>query len=307
MWVPPFVGSVCRNWLRRQCQMRIHRTSNIREQVKLADRLQAELIRLIGRKISTAKQRGADSLDWENLLTEIALTAESFRITFKSCSSQNTDRRASMLCGPFFTSTAYPIPMGKSGAMMPLVQLVLYQLSAAVQDPLGDGLLQLWCDTLSLEGVIRVIPRSKVLEEAMEPFIFEVPKLCFGDDDFDGFPLPSWFNLDPVGDSIDVIDACMPGPFESQLDCSDYGRFLNQILDKDLRNDLSKFEKIAKEKTIENLTFFGTYPVIQYSNSDTNAFCLLSISDWGSSGSAEIFYKLNPGGATEYTFFSCVR
>jgi len=141
----------------------------------------------------------------------------------------------------------------------------------------------------------------------MMPFVFEVPKLCFGGGEFDGFPLPVWFNLDPVGDSIDVIDSCTPGPFESQLDCSDYGRYLNQLLDKNLRNDLEKFVLISKEKTFENLTFFGTFPAIQYDSSDTNAFCLLSISDWGSSGSAEIFYKLNPDGATEYTFFSCVR
>jgi len=191
--------------------------------------------------------------------------------------------------------------------LYPVLQLDLRDISALGKEEIGDGLLQLWCDTLSLEGVVRVVPRNKILEEAMVPFVFEVPKLCFGGGEFNGFPLPSWFNLDPFSDSIDVIDSCTPGPFESQLDCSDYGRYLNQLLDKNLRNDLEKFVLISKEKTFENLTFFGTFPAVQYDSSDTNAFCLLSISDWGSSGSAEIFYKLNPDGATEYSFFSCVR
>lgn len=273
----------------------------------------------ISKQVLSAKKRQSDLLkeiddlenrvkeEFDHLRGDITYAAQTYIAGFKKMPASKVDRTSNMLCGPFYISDEYPILCRKQQMLYPVLQLDLRDISILGNIEIGDGLLQLWCDTLSLEGAIRVIPRSKVLEEAMEPFIFEVPKLCFGDDEFDGFPLPSWFNLDPVGDSIDVIDACMPGPFESQLDGSDYGRFLNQILDKDLRNDLSKFEKIAKEKTNENLTFFGTYPVIQYSNSDTNAFCLLSISDWGSSGSAEIFYKLNPGGVTEFTFFSCVR
>jgi hypothetical protein len=142
----------------------------------------------------------------------------------------------------------------------------------------------------------------------MDPFAFKVPKLCYNGGAFDGFPLPHWFNLDPVGNSIDVVDSCVPGPFESQLEDydGDYGRYLNYLIDKNLRKDLEKFGKITEEKTFEHLTFFGTYQVIQYNSSDTNAFCLLSIADWGSSGSAQIFYKLNPNGETEYTFFSSV-
>lgn len=193
--------------------------------------------------------------------------------------------------------------------LFPVLQLDLRDISALGNKEIGDGLLQLWCDTLSLDCIVRVIPRIQVLQEKMVPFDFKKPELCYDGGEFNGFPLPFWFNLDPLGDSIDVIKSCIPARFESQLEgyCGDYGRYINGLIDKDLRKDLTKFGKISAEKTFENLTFFGTYHVIQYDSSDTNNFCLLSISDWGSSGSAEIFYKLNPGGETEYKFFSSVR
>jgi hypothetical protein len=239
----------------------------------------------------------------------LTYATQTFTVKCIKKSADKVDRTSSMLTGPLFTSQEYPIPNDGNQMLFPVLQVDLRELSSLANENIGDGLLQLWCDISRLDCIIRVIPREKVLLENIDPFAFEVPKLDFQGENFEGFPLPIWYNLDPSGDSIDVIDYCIPGPFESQLAGyeSDYGRYINQLIFGDFKKDLVKFAKTSEPKTFENITFFGVHPVIQYNCSDTNAFCLLSISDWGSSGSAEIFYKLNPGGETEFTFFSSVR
>ena len=275
----------------------------------------------ISKQVLTAKQQQSYLLEKLNYLESqvkedfdfirgmIAFAAQTFIVKCEKYPASNVDRMSNMLSGPLFTSFEYPIPNNGRQMLFPVLQLDLRDISALGNKEIGDGLLQLWCDTLSLDCIIRVIPRIQVLQEKMVPFDFKKPELCYGGGEFNGFPLPLWFNLDPLGDSVDVMESCIPGRFESQLEgyCGDYGNNINGLIDKDMRKDLAKFGKISVEKTFENLTFFGTYPVIQYNSSDTNSFCLLSISDWGSSGSTEIFYKLNPNGETEYKIFSSLR
>ena len=60
--------------------------------------------------------------------------------------------------------------MGKSGAMVPLVQLELSQFPAAIHDPLGDGLLQLWYDPDVRTEFMRIVSLGEANGEEMTPF-----------------------------------------------------------------------------------------------------------------------------------------
>jgi hypothetical protein len=79
---------------------------------------------------------------------------------------------------------------------------------------------------------------------------------------------------------------------------------------KGLKADLERFIQISKgvaAPTYSLLTMFGVPFFIQYSFNDTNAPCLFDIHDWGSSGNAQVFYRLTPQGETNFSFWDCVR
>lgn len=286
----------------RVFMMKIKRTKEIKEQVLLANKVKSELLRLIKNEISAAELKGIDVDAWNALLTEVELVAESFDLSLKACPLQDIDRRVSMLAGPFFTSSEHPVPKAGLGVMFPVLQLELKELSAAIKEDLGDGLIQIWYDLKAQQELIRVIPAADVKEQVMTEFEW-IPVAIE-----DAFPIPHYWNLDPVGKGVQVISGLTSKGVQTTHDCFGACYF-------DASNDekcwlwslLQVFEKIAPEKFTHPIQMFGTHGVIQYSASDVKMNRLINLSDWGSTGHAQVFYKMKKGHPTEFSFWSCVR
>lgn len=283
--------------------MRIHKTQKVRDQVNLAKRLQAELIRLIGKKISATKRRGNDPTEWGNLLSEVTLSAELYQIQVRTCAAKDVDRCSSMLCGPFFTSTMHPMPMGKSGPMVPLVQLELSELSAAAQEPLGDGVLQLWYDLEAQKERIRIIPLTDVCAQELIEFEWHSPIVAES-----AFPLPSHLLSDPLGGEVKVIVGLTSQGVQSHFDALE-ARYFEATDDEDdwLWTLLKLFGNCTFAKSSGYVAMFGTHSAIQYGAHEVNMKRLINIDDWGSTGHAQIFYKSDKNKPTEYSFWNCVR
>ena len=282
--------------------MKIHKSRKIHEQVVLANGLKAELLRLIRRKIAVAKSKGRDTSAWNDLLQEIAFTAEAFKVTLKKCPAQDVDRRASMLTGPFFTSAEFPIPVAPSGALFPVVQLELDELSAAIQDNLGDGLLQLWYDLRDQKALVRVIPLAHVYSQALTDFNWS--SVVSGD----GFPLPRYWNLNPVGEEIEVITRLISMGVQSNENAIE-AHYCHATDDETdwLWTLLKLFCKHTPNKFGTAVEMFGTHNTRQYSITDVGMKRLINIGDWGSTGHAQIFYKISQKEPTQFSFWSCVR
>lgn len=281
--------------------MKIQKSRKLREQVELANGLKAELIRLIRRKIRAEKLDEKKAALWHDLLREVELTAESFKLTLKECAAKEVDRRTSMLTGPFFTSTEFPIPKAPSGPMFPVVQLELDELSAAAHETLGDGLLQLWYDVGLQKEYIRVIPLTKVYGQEMTEF-------DWSSNAGDYFPLPGYWSLDPVGNRVQIIRGLTSAGVQSHA--SSIEACYWQVADDEpswLWTLLQLFFQNTPYKFGSKVRMLGVFYPIQYSASDVDMNCLISIADWGSSGGAQIFYKTSKGQETQFSFRSCVR
>lgn len=282
--------------------MKIRKSRKTREQVTLANGLKVELLRLVKRKIQSAKSDETRVKLWHELQREVELTAEAFKLTLKECSVREVDRRTSMLTGPFFTSDEFPVPAAQSGMMFPVVQLELNELSAAVQDNLGDGLLQLWYDLGQEKECIRVIPLTTVYAQEMTDFNW-VP-VASGD----SFPLPHYWNIDPVGEGVQIISGLTSMGVQSHarrieacyMDLiDDESGWLWTLMKLFLNNTPYKFSNPVK--------MFGAFYPIHYTAAEVDMNCLINIGDWGASGGAQIFYKTGKGQETQFAFRSCLR
>lgn len=283
---------------------RVRRSPRIREQIEVVNGLKTEIIRRIKRKLRGIESNEVKTANWNRLLREVELSAESFKLKFKECSAKEVERTKSMLHGPFFTSAEFPIPVAASGMMVPVVQIDLTNVAAAIGEYVSDGLLQLWQDIVSIdEHVIRVIPHGKVDIKKLTKFKLVLPS------DFDGFPLPFYFENDPCGDEIQQIIGltstgitCQASSIEVSL------QDIRKDASKELIALLERLLKLAPDKsTDENVTLFGTFLPIQYGAADVDMNCLINIDDWGSTGNAQIFYKIDKKEATQFSFWSCVR
>ena len=282
--------------------MNIQKARKIREQVELAKGLKAELIRLVRRKWRSESPGSEKALHWHELLRELELTAESFDLASKYCAAKDVDRRTSMLTGPFFTSEEFPVPSAATGPMFPVVQIRLQEAAAAAQEKIGDGLLQLWLDLGTKKELIRVIPLTKVYRQPMTEFQWRQS----GSDD--SFPLPSGWNLDPVGDQVAVISRLKSAGFQSHTASIEacYWQaaggepsWLWTLLKLCLQN--------TPYKSGRKFSLLGVFYPIQYSAAEVDRKCLINIADWGASGNAQIFYKTSNGQPTQFSFWSCLR
>lgn len=236
-----------------------------------------------------------------------AFSARSFDVIFKSSHPDQVDRATSMLSGPFFTSEEFPIPISDAGMNYPVVQLDLREASALAKQPIGDGLLQLWYDPCALEGIVRVIPRDKVKSGCLTDFGFENP-LGYGGAPFDGFPLPNWWVSQPATGPVSIIHAYRPSLFQCQDGYLDV--FMDDLaaeLSQNLIDKVNQFDRAARYRSFREMSMLGTFYPIQYSAADIGANCLFSISDWGASGGAEVFYEITGTGDTKFSFAQCMR
>jgi len=123
-------------------------TASISKQVLAAKKQQSDLLIELNDLENRVKE------EFGHLRGEITYAAQTYIAEFKKIAASKADRTTNMLCGPFYISAEYPILCNKQQMLYPVLQLDLRDISTLGKEEIGDGLLQLWCDTLSLEGVI---------------------------------------------------------------------------------------------------------------------------------------------------------
>jgi hypothetical protein len=284
--------------------MRIQRPRRLVRQEILARELRAELLRLIRRR--TGRSQLIDTAaGWQQLLRLVELSAPGYSVRTRTSRAADVDRRTSMLTGPFYTSEAFPVPADSAGRpMFPILQLELDEASAAIQQPLGDGLLQLWHGTADSSTSIRVVPLRRAYEDVPTPFTWNPSP------DVAMMPLPSQWNMDPEGNAVQEIVELVGTGFESQseyiLAC--YDDIGPEALGW-LGTLLTLFGEKAPQRTRgreREVRLFGAFCPIQYSAADVGMPCLMSMG-WGSSGGAQLFYELRKGLAPRFEFHSSQR
>jgi hypothetical protein len=197
-----------------------------------------------------------------------------------------------MLAGPLFTSVDYPIPSTEKGMMLPVAQLSLVEISSLSGQDFGDGLLQLWCDPdwdSSSRGFVRVVPRADLDSQTITPFDYEPHPGASSS------PLPIEHIFDPSAIDIDVITGYESVGLQCQTNYFDvYCDDVPADVIESLSGDLERFQKLIDTKN--QLHVLGRFYPIQYSAVDIEWNCLMHFPTWGSSGNAQIFYRLTDDG-----------
>lgn len=284
--------------------MKVSCSKRVRAQLALAAGLKAELLRLIRRKIARAPSADL-AAKWQSLLLQVELSAPAYKLQTQLRAAAQLDRRCSMLTGPFYTSAQYPAPHdARGGVLFPVVQLELGPLASAIQEPLGDGLLQLWYDLAEARAMIRVIPLRAVDANEPTPFSWVAPA------DLDAAPMPGDWNRDPCGDRVHQIVGLVATGLECQAGFIE-AHYLELAPEKPdwLGTLIQLFIEKAPYKrrsSSESVKLFGTFFGIQYSAADVGVPCLMSMG-WYASGGAELFYRLSKGQAPQYSFWNCDR
>lgn len=283
------------------------RSPEVKKQISLALDLKRRILQEIDSKIGVLKSANTVAKNLQNLRGEIGAVSEAFAATLKTVPYAKVNRRRSMLSGPFFISKDFAVPAGVSRDMYPLVQLELRGVSKAVGENLGDGLFQLWYDIKAQKELIRVIPGDVVLSQDL--IDFNVMPL----EDGDSFPIPFWIDLNPIQNGVKVVDGLVSCGVQFGYDVIDENQEIFTLNDdwnhaNDwLRTLLLVFEKATPRLPTGDLVLGGTLFVIQYSYDDVKMRKLFNLADWGSSGSADIFFRVNESGVPEFSFWSCFR
>lgn len=69
--------------------------------------------------------------------------------------------------------------------------------------------------------------------------------------------------------------------------------------------DVERFQELTEVES--NLNLIGSFYPIQYSAVDVDGFCLINFPVWGSSGNAQIIFKLYDGGDMSFSFEESLR
>lgn len=281
--------------------MKIKRSPAVQAHLQLVNSMKSELLRMVKQRIGVAKRLKKSTTELQNLYEELNAVSELFGISTKNLPYDKVDRFSSMLSGPFFVSKKYPVPVVDSREMFPVVQFDLAVLSQALEDDIGSGLFQLWFDVSSARKLIRIIPANALTTE--ELIDYQVLPLELDD----AFPLPSWVELDPATNGVSVVQQLISRGIQPQthfVDC-----YFDVFKDEDdlLIKPLMDFGEIKNKRESGECCIGGTLYGIQYNYTDVKMRQLIKLADWGSSGSAEVFFRSQKGKPTEYSFWSCVR
>lgn len=285
--------------------VKVSRSKVIEKQISKVTALKQAIINETAKLFPAVLESKSNSSPERRFFRQIELCIESFDVAFEVYSPGETDRTKSMLSGPFFTSSKFPIPQTTLGMLYPIVQVDLRVASAIIGESLGDGLLQLWYDLNAFDGVVRVIPRSDVDMATCTGFDFEAPEK------FDGFPLPFNWKSDPSGDQVRVMSSYKSTGIAGQPEYATL--YLNDVSENheipdNLFGLVDDFERSTTLKSSSSLSMFGTFYPIQYSAADVGKKCLFNISgDWGSSGNAQVFYEISENGTVSFAFLNSLR
>lgn len=279
----------------------ISRSKAVLEQVKKANALKRQIITKTLDLFPYISEEESEGSEERSFLRQMERSSESFDVIFETYSPDKIDRTVSMLSGPFYTCKGYPIPKANSKMMYPIVQIDLRVASEIIGERLGDGLLQLWYESENFQGEVRVIPRPNIDMSKATKFAF-VPH-----EDMDGFPLPLRWESDPLGTEVRVISRFKSTGISSQ---NEYAELYLSDMDVPTAFEklVEKFQKLTVDKGSNFFHLFGTFYPIQYSAADARGKCLCHIGgDWGSSGSAQIFYDIAENGSVSFAFWDCLR
>ena len=282
--------------------MKIVRSTEIQTQLAEALPLKAKLIDHLSKCLhSKAIKKGEKN----PFLQTIELSGEGFAPDLTWTSVADLDRTCSMFAGPFYTSANHPIPVTSGRMLAPVVQLDLNEITELSGFQLGDGLLQLWCDTEwmnSNRGLVRVIPRDEVLTAEMTDFDFV---LSLDDDDI--APMPEELTYSKEDDQVRIISGYTSVGLQCQTSYL-LGVYSDEVPEEVLAPILGDVERFQEITEIEsNLHLMGSFYPIQYSAVDVDGFCLINFPGWGSSGNAQIIFKIHDSGGMSFSFEESLR
>lgn len=252
---------------------------------KIIDRMNTDFGKLM------KKKQGGYCVECE-ILKKIELSAEAFDLILEERSPQKIVRAASMLSGPFFTCAEFPVPVDGKLQMYPIAQLDLREASYLIQQPLGDGLLQLWYAQDSNTSCLRVIPRHLVNAESLTKFDLKKPKK------YASVPVPLKWPSDPFGECVTQIVGYTALGIQSQATINeefDYDGFSEELI--------GMLKLFAKESPVESrLHLFGSFDSYRYCSAQVGKACLFDIRGWNELGDAQIFYHWDKANEAVFTF-----
>jgi hypothetical protein len=106
---------------------------------------------------------------------------------------------------------------------------------------------------------------------------------------------------------VDVVNVLFSRVVETHVNLGDFFCFVFEVKNDWLRTLLTAFSQITLSPSCGAFSAGGTLQVNDYNHTDVKKRQLLKLSDWGSSGNAEIFFRPKKGKGTEYAFWASVR
>jgi hypothetical protein len=283
--------------------MKIERSAEIQTQLAEALPLKAGLINHLTKSLHSKSRKKSKAKN--PFLQTIEFSAEGFAPNLTWTAVADLDRSCSMFAGPFYTSSRHPIPVISGRMLAPIVQLDLKEITELSGFQLGEGLLQLWCDTdwmNSDRGLVRVIPPDEVIAAEMTHFDF-VSSL----DDDDIAPMPEMLRYNTEDDEIQVISGYTSVGLQCQTSYL-LGVYSEEVPEEVLAPILDEVERFQELTEVKNdLHLMGSFYPIQYSAVDVDGFCLINFRDWASCANAQVIFKIYERGEMSFSFVESLR
>lgn len=223
---------------------------------------------------------------------------ESFQFISREANYEEVDRTSSMYSGPFFCSQKFPQPMDVNGiSMIPIVQLDLAWVNNLCDRLFPEGLLQLWLDSSWSKHVIRLIPKEAVLNETLVEFKWDSLLEVVGDSGNFKIKWPS----DPACKLITGLNPV-------GMSCPQIGRNIDAF-DYEVSDDfIELIDDLDWASPVLGAHLFGAFNDRQRGPADfiPNKL-LMTFSDWGADGSAQIYYGVDKKDQITFTFSHCTR
>lgn len=249
---------------------------------------------------------------FEDVHAMLNCVAWSYPISSEEIITTDVDRMAPMLIGPLFTSDSHPWPMKGGKFLEPLIQFDLEWAGGLSGVNLGEGILQLWLDSLSGrdDHEIRIIPKQDFLSELLSPAPEKISMSYFQDSLFFAGEMYGWLDKENEGASVIMTETGAPT-------LTWHRRLRDALVDlaynmggEGAARITTFLDFLPAESPSPTPHFFGICAPVQYDAAELPS-CLLALDSqgpyiWGDSGNAQIFYSPSKDGAVRFSFaWSC--
>ena len=260
------------------------------------------------------KNREDDELNYyfENIEAMLNCFAWSYPINSTIITTPDVDRMAPMLIGPLFTSEIHPWPMKDDRFLEPLIQFDLEWVGKLANKNLGNGILQLWLDSLSEldDHEIRIIPKQDFLPELISPIPEIINLNYFEDNSLFAGEMFGWLDQENEGASVVITETGTP-TLTWHRGLRDALHEIAYNMDGEDAARIAEFLEFLPTKSPSPTPhFFGICAPVQYDAADMPS-CLLALDSqgpyiWGDCGNAQIFYESQADGSVTFHFaWSC--